>query len=137
MPSAPPTPWNAQVPAVPQSAPGQSGVTASGRLVTWFSQVRPDTRSAKAAAVSALSALGSQLGLLFVVLAIAAQFLPEDNTGTVGDWLTSTVWLAGLALRGTLGLTVEGVGNPNRAAASVTRCPGISPVRGRSASPCS
>ncbi|WRZ92143.1 hypothetical protein OHB54_25655 [Streptomyces sp. NBC_01007] len=110
MPSAPPTPWNAQVPAVPQSAPGQSGVTASGRLVTWFSQVRPDTRSAKAAAVSALSALGSQLGLLFVVLAIAAQFLPEDNTGTVGDWLTSTVWLAGLALRGTLGLTVEGGG---------------------------
>ncbi|MET8132251.1 hypothetical protein ABZV24_09845 [Streptomyces sp. NPDC005251] len=85
-------------------------MTASGRPAAWFSQVRPDAQSAKAAAVSALSALGSQLGLLFVVLAVAAQFLPERNTGTVADWLTAAVWVAGLALRGTLGLTVEGGG---------------------------
>lgn len=84
---------------------------APGRLSVLFTRVRPDAQSAKAAAVGALSALGSQLVLLFVVLVVTAQFLPEEHTGTVGDWLTSTVWLAGLALRGTLGLTIEGAGD--------------------------
>ncbi|PKT68130.1 hypothetical protein CW362_36595 [Streptomyces populi] len=112
MPSAPPAPPSAPPAptAAPQPAPGQPGPTAPGRLSVWFDRVRPDTQSAKAAAVGALSALGTQLGLLFVVLAVAAQFLPEKNTGTVGDWLTATVWVAGLALRGTLGLAIEGGG---------------------------
>ncbi|MFE5187141.1 hypothetical protein [Streptomyces sp. NPDC056628] len=69
--------------------------------------MRPDGAAAKAVAVGALAALGSQLGLLFVVLAVGAQFLPDENTGTFGDWLLAAVWVAGLALRGTLGLSLE------------------------------
>ncbi|MFE1287959.1 hypothetical protein [Streptomyces sp. NPDC058751] len=102
VPSAPPAPWNPHGPA------GHPGTAAPGRLSVWFDRVRPDTRSAKTAAVGALSALGSQLGLLFVVIAVSAQFLPEEYGGTVGDWMTAAVWMAALALRGTLGLTVEG-----------------------------
>ncbi|MFJ7019495.1 hypothetical protein ACIQUW_14195 [Streptomyces sp. NPDC101117] len=72
--------------------------------------MRPDGASAKAVAVGALAALGSQLGLLFVVLVVGVQFLPDENTGTFGDWLLAAVWVAGLALRGTLGLSLEDEG---------------------------
>ncbi|WP_164492354.1 hypothetical protein [Streptomyces nigra] len=53
--------------------------------------MRPDAAAAKSVAVGALAALGSQLGLLFVVLAVGAQFLPDENTGTFGDWLPAAV----------------------------------------------
>ncbi|MGX1492576.1 hypothetical protein [Streptomyces tendae] len=85
---------------MPQFAP-------PGRAAQWFEAVRPDAAAAKSVAVGALAALGSQLGLLFAVLAVGAQFLPDENTGTFGDWLLATVWMAGLALRGTLGLSLE------------------------------
>ncbi|OIJ64083.1 hypothetical protein [Streptomyces mangrovisoli] len=110
MPTAPPAPGIPQAQAAP-AAPGQPGATVPGRLSVWFSRIRPDQQSAKAAAAAALSALGCQLGLLFLLIAIAAQFLPDENSGTVGDWMTAAVWVAALALRGTLGLSVEGGGD--------------------------
>ncbi|MER6672295.1 zinc ribbon domain-containing protein [Streptomyces sp. NPDC000983] len=106
VPPAPPSAPQTPPPPVPPSAP--VGPVAPGRAAVWFERVRPDNRSAKAAAVGALSALGSQLALLFVVIVLVAQFALEEDSGTVGDWLISTVWVACLALRGTLSLTLEG-----------------------------
>ncbi|MGV9943906.1 hypothetical protein [Streptomyces sp. NPDC003401] len=102
-PSVPP----AQAPAYgPGPGPGAVPGPGAGRLAAWWRAALPDLPSAKAVALDTLAALGSQYALVLVLVTVGVCFLPGGHHGNLVDWLTSAAMFAGLALRGTLSLSV-------------------------------
>ena len=103
-------PFPAVPPGRPPFAPpfNQVPPSPSGRLAAWLRSAQPDLPSAKAVALDALAALGSQFALVLLLVMVGVCFLPDGHHGDFVDWLRAAAYFAGLALRGTLALSAAG-----------------------------
>jgi hypothetical protein len=105
------TPAPAPVPAPAEPEAGGAGRPRSfaDTASAFVRRARPELPAVQAAALDAVTALAVQIGVLLVVVAVAAlTALPSGEHGSPVDWFRSAVWVAGLALGGAVTLDVSG-----------------------------
>ena len=75
---------------------------AHDRAARAVAALKLDRAKLRAGLADATLALGGQLLFVVMLSAVAAAFLPSGHRGGIGDWFATAVYVAGLALHGSL-----------------------------------